>query len=346
MKARSASLPLFFAVALALSLSACTSPQVDRSTNYTPAIFRTRLDFQPPNSEERDRQLGLEERDYERATAPLKDKFEGLKLERELLYTELEGAFPECKRQRHCLQFLAKGTVERFERYRPKRQQITALDREIYIVESQIAQWDRRRDLRRRALFNRYVVYELLQTREWGPDIQDVTVHSLEAYPDRRALSHRLVELTQDGLEARVLGDLQFRMLGRPVDEASVLATLDLRFKPEKIPRLGASRALITLLVNSHQVDPHQYERGFLREWTRRVGEPNRQPLLSEVFCGLYGIAGETLVARLNSSKAKPCAPLRLKLQAERAEAFSDRFDPAKWLLPIAFVQTETKEGR
>jgi hypothetical protein len=314
----------------------CTTIETDPSVLYTAPLFRTQIDFQPIPRASLVTQLQYEKQVYDTRKAPMEDELGGVAAKRQELYSAVEGEFADCRHQRHCLANLARGNEARFERYNQVVQGVHDLDRRAGELDNQIKALTRRLDLRERALFNRFLVNEILLTKFEHPRIQEVLVHSLEAYPTRRELSHRLARLSDPDVVPELYGDINFRMMGKPVDEAAVIATFDIRVAPteeETDPR----RYFITFLVNTHQRDPLAYSKGFLRTWASRLGEPGLRTLREGVYCGLYSIAGPTLVDRLTKSKVKPCSPVRLKNQEGSTERYLERNDPEAWFLPIAF---------
>ncbi|RZA00670.1 MAG: hypothetical protein EOP11_18050 [Proteobacteria bacterium] len=317
-------------------LTGCTTIDTDPSVLYTAPLYRTQIDFQPLKRETLVTQTQYEAQDYERRKAPLEDELGGVAARRKELYDRVEGDFADCRHQRHCLDKLSRGNEARFERYNKIVQGVHDLDRRAGELDNQLKLLARRFDLRERALYNRFLVNEILLTKWEHPRIQEILVHSLEAYPTRRELSHRLARLSDPDIVPTLYGDLNFSMMGKPVDEAAVLATFDVRVAPTK-ERSDPVRYLITFLVNTHQRDPLAYSKGFLRAWAFRLGEPGLRTLKEGVFCGIYSIAGLTLVDKLSSSKVKPCTPVRFKNQGLSAANVLERNDPEAWFLPVAF---------
>jgi len=325
---------------LLLLLAGCTTVENDPTTNYEQPLLRTQIDFQPPDSGERIRLIARETKIFEKKEAELADKQGGLDARREILFDEVSQFFPECKRQRHCLAAVAKGDTKKFERYQEIIKSLNELDRQVVEVDAEIALWKRRYELRVRALYNRYLVHELLQAAAWNPYIRNITAHSLEAFPDRRAIVNRLLQLADPNFVPEVVGDLQFRMMNRPVDEAAVLATFDVTLKNQE--RGKPSRYFVTFLVNTYQQDPQFYGKEFLREWSRLLSEPGQPELKGQVFCGVYSLAGPTLAPKISIAKAKNCAEPRLRHQAARDDRFDDRFDPSNWLVPLTYTRADS----
>lgn len=333
-----------FAPVLALFLAGCTTVESDTSTNYEIPLLRTQIDFQPPDRNERIRLIAREKKIFDAREIILKDKLAGVEAERDIIYEEIADLFPDCKRQRHCLASLAKGGVTRFERYNEVSGRLIAADRQVVEAEADLALWQHRYDLRIRAIYNRYLVYELLRAPEWNSRIQQITVHSLEAFPNRRSLSYRLAELGDPGFVPTLLGDLEFRMMGKPVDEAAVIASFDIRLYPDPLRPGDASRFFVNFLVNTYQLDPQFYEKGFLKEWSRRFTGTEKDLLLNEIYCGIYSIAGDFLAPRLSYSKAKPCAEQRVRMQTLRRDKFDERLSPENWILPVTYTRADGKK--
>lgn len=325
---------------LFLFLPACAASVAERdvSTNFSQAVYQTRIDFQPLAPGERDLQWAVEDKFFERNSAPLREKLDAVAGERDALYAQLAEIFPHCQRERHCLASVVRAGADRLEKAVAARRELLVLDGRGVELEAEIKLLERRRELRRRAIFNRYLVHELLQVSKAGGDIQSVTAHSLEAFPLRRPLLERLAWMAEPTGGPALYGDLQFRMMSQAVDEAAVLATFDVQLAPGRVPAGVASRMLVTFLVNAHQLDPHRYTAGFQRAWAQRFGASSRRQLVEGVFCNLYAIAGETLAARMGAAKAKTCAPQRIQQQARGSAVFQQRQDPGYWILPIAIA--------
>lgn len=315
--------------ASALLPSGCTTVSNDPTTSSKAAFFGTQIDFQPPSLAERVRQVQGEKMFLGAKLAPLDSKLAGLEGKREALYQELAEQFPACNKQRHCLSSVTKGDIKRFEKYREALGAISALDSQAAELEGEKLKWQRRHDLRVRAIYNRYLITELQQAPKFDPRLRQVRVHSLEAYPDRLSLSRRLLALADPDLTPTLMGDLDFRMLGRPVDEAAALVTLDIHLQ-------RGGRYLVTLLVNTHQVDAVQYGRGFIEGWSRRLAD--EEQLRFDAFCGLYSLAGDILVTRLSLGKTKPCADARSAARRVTLEKYEDRMSPAAWVVPVAYT--------
>lgn len=334
------------AVLLSVLTLGCTTTETDPSTLYTVPLYRTRIDFQPLDRTELETQLSYERTVYQKRKDQLEDQLGGVQAQRKVLYTEIEGKLGQvgdCRHQPHCLDQLARGTIPRFENYTQLMLGLKELDRQAGELQNQLELLERRLDLRERALYNRFLVNEVLLAKWEHPRMNDLIVHSLEAYPTRRELSHRLARLSDPDVVPELYGDINFRMMGHPVDEAAVIATFDVRVHPNPQNPNDPTRYLVTYLVNTHQRDPVYYSKGFLKSWAAQMGEPNLRRLKEQVYCGLYAIAGPTLVTRLHASKVKPCTPTRLRYQQESYTVFKDRFQPEAWFLPIAFTEATDK---
>lgn len=320
-------------------LLACTTVENDASTNYNIPLLKTQIDFQPPDSGERMRLISRETKIFEKKETELKERLAGLDAQREILFTEIADYFPECKRQRHCMAAVAKGDVKRFERYNEISKTLVELDRQVVNVDADLSLWRRRYELRVRSLYNRYLAFELLQTPKWNSKVREVLVHSLEAYPDRRALTYRLIKIGDQDLVPTMVGDLEFRMMSKPIDEAAILASFDVRLHPDREKGGPPERYLVTYLINSHQLDPQFYEKTFLKEWSRRLSDSGQSQLKKETFCGIYSIASPMLAPKLSGVKSAFCTQQRVKRQAAKADSFDDRFDPENWLVPITYTR-------
>lgn len=320
---------LLAALMAALAVAAgCTTVENDPTTNSAVALYQTRVDFMPPSRAERISQIAYEDKTLADKEASLEAKKEALHKERDALFENLAAKFPECRSQKHCLSFLTKGDTKTFEHFREARTVLGRVDAQIGETESALELWRRRRDLRVRSIYNRYLVMEVVGAAKVDPRIAEILVHSAEAFPDRMSLSRRLVSLAGPNVVPMLVGDLDFRMMGKPVDEAAVLLTLDVRLKEGR-------HYLSTLLVNTHQLDPQFYERGFQQAWARKFAQV--EVLRRETYCGIYSIASRLLLAKLGPSKAKPCEELREHTQARNASRYAEANQPENWMLPVSF---------
>jgi hypothetical protein len=316
-----------------LALSACTTIDNDLSTGLAP-VYRTRVDFDPPSREERIRQVQFEKKVLARKEAELEPRIESLRAEREELYASLAARFPECRSQRHCLsRSLTQGSIAKFEEFRGARKKLGELDAALATAEDELALWRRREGLRERAIYNRYLVREFLAVPKADPRILKVMVHSLEAFRDRRSLSLRLIELADPTLVPALVGELDFSLLGKPVDEAAVIATLQVAVAAGN----EVENYLLTLLVNTHQTDPQAYEEAFLRAWASYLGEPNQVALRELTFCGIPSIASPLLLGRLNLAKTKNCGPKRDRRQLKSGVPSVEVNSPTNWLIPVSY---------
>lgn len=314
----------------------CTTVENDPTTASPRPLFSTRVDFDPPNREQRDQFIEVDKRITSTKLKEIEAKIDGLEAERERLFVEIRDDFPECENQSHCISDLAKGSIQRFERYREIHKLIGGVDLQLAQAQLEFDAWKKRGELRERAIYNRYLVSEMLKTKGFHPNIEQILVHSLEAFPNRERLSRRLLQLIDPNLVPAIVGDLDFQMLGRPVDEAAVIATFDVRLFAQK--NIPAERFLITFLVNSHQLDPQFYEKEFLKIWSKRLAERQQRQLVDEVFCGLFSIASDTILPRLDTAKNKTCRADRQFQRGLKADRFVERTKTDLWLLPIHYV--------
>lgn len=316
------------AMAWLVLASACTTVENDPTTNSAVVLYQTRVDFMPPSRAERVAQIATEDRVLADKEASLEAKMATLHKEREALFEDLAAKFPECRSQKHCLSFLTKGSAKQFEDFREARAVLGKVDAEIGEAESTMALWRRRRDLRVRSIYNRYLVKEVLGAAKMDDRIDQILVHSAEAYPDRQRLSRRLVGLAGPNIVPTMVGDLDFRMMNKPVDEAAVLLTLDVRLR-------AGDRYLSTLLVNTHQLDPQFYEQSFQQAWAKKFAQP--ELLRRETYCGIHSIASPMLLAKLGPGKAKPCEDRRAAIQALDASRFKEANSPDNWMVPVSY---------
>ena len=301
-------------------LAGCASTETDSSTNSQLAYVRTRVNFAPFTRDERDRQLAHEKQVYEQKIVILRENLERAKAERTRRYDEIRHEFAFCYNQKHCISDLSRGDIRRFERYNFLTTSLREHDIKLVELEGAIKDWQRRFEMRNRAINNRYLVHELMLIPNVNPKVGRMLVHSLEAFDSRRTLSDRLLQYSDIDVAGATWGDLEFRMLQRPVDEAAVVATFDV-FLP-KTEETPPTRYVISFLVNSYQDDPLYYDQKMLRAWGDLLSEKEQKALRGKVLCGVYGIASETLAPKLDYRKAKPCAAERVRLQNLSATKF------------------------
>jgi hypothetical protein len=323
---------------LSALLSACTTVETDRTTLDIPIAIRTQVTFEPLDREKAARYLETERHAFKANTEPMLKEKTALEAGRKERFDEISREFPECGRQRHCTSHLSRGDVKRFERFNDLSKEILEYDRRIVVLEAAIRDWERRLELRSRAILNRFLVHEVLQMPEFEKRFQGVMVYSLESFDTRKQLSYHLLRYGGDAnLVPAVLGDFNFRMLGRPIDEAAVIATFEVYLMPLFNEPRAPTRYVVTMLVNTFQLDLRNYDKDFMREWATKMSEPFQEALRQEVYCGMYSIASETILPRLAANKQKRCQDARMKMQALFADKFLDRFTPATWMLPLAY---------
>lgn len=326
---------------LFLVLSACSSVrQKNEAVNLNArSLVRTEVSFEPLDQERAAGYLETERHVFKQNTDPMIRRREGLARGRDERYRQVREEFPECKLQKHCLQDVSHGDVQKFERFAALTKEIGQYDRELVELDAAIRDWQDRLELRTRAILNRFLVHELLQLPTIERHFQGVQVHALQSFETRRQLSAELLRYTGDeGLVPRVLGDLNFRMLSRPVDEAAVIATFDVYLMPPLNELDGSTtRYVVTMLVNTQQTDLRQYSQDFLRTWAERLADPKQLRLQDQASCGLYAIANDTLAPRFSLWRQQTCAAARAQMKALDAGRFQDRFPPERWVLPIGY---------
>ncbi len=329
-----------FAASMAfLSLfTACTTVDTDRTTLDVPISVRTQVTFEPLSRESATRYIETEKHVFKKNIDPMREEKAALEAGRKERYDEISREFPECGRQRHCQSNLSRGNVKRFERFNDLNKEILEYDRRIVALEASIRDWERRLELRTRAIINRFVVHEVLQLPSLEKRFQGILVYSLESFDTRKQMSYHLMRYGgSDNLVPTVLGDLDFRMLGRPVDEAAVIATFEVYLMPLYNEPKAPTRYVVTMLVNTHQLDLRHYDKDFMRDWSAVLAEPFQEELRSQVFCGMYSISSRTLIPRLSANRTKRCEGPRDRMQAKYSEKFRDRFPPNSWMLPLAY---------
>jgi len=326
-------------VLLATLLVSCTNINLDKSTNYFPASIRTQIDFQPPHREERLRRIGQEQALFNRDTAPFRQEIERLTEERTNLFREVEKEFPQCRKQKHCLSQMVRQDVKRFERYNEVTVGLRNYDRQLIEQEAKLALLEYRKNMRVRALYNRYLVYEFLQLQKQSRQILNMRAHSLEAFQDRKSLSYRILRLLKDETYfPAVVGELDFQTWGKPIDEASVLATFDIVVRDSQDPSDLPSRYLVTFLINSHQLDTQAYESHFHKAWVKLITEKEQKTLRGQVLCGGYSIASPFLAARLDPRTSRPCTERRALMQTKSFFNY-EKSNPEHWMIPVAYFK-------
>lgn len=326
---------------LCLMLAGCASVEADRTSFDLTTLARTRVDYSPLNRLDRDRLLEFEKVSLEQNTAPLQKEFDQVSADRLRRYEEIKGKYPDCERQKHCLSALAFGNEKEFERYNDLNRSLQVYDRKLIDLESELRAWKARYDLRSRAIYNRFLAYELLQLGQADKRIVKMAVHSLEAFDTRRALSERLLRST--GLQPASWGDLNFTMFGQPVDEAATVATFSVSLLKMVDGKTATDDFLVVFLLNARQFDNLEYDKGLLQYWAAKLVEPKQLEFRKFALCSTYAIGGDTLVTRLPAASAEVCAPIRTKLQAK----FRPGQEPAEaWALPLGYFKSSAASDR
>lgn len=328
----------FFVLLPALLCVACATVESDHSSNDPLAMVRTRIDFSPISRPEREKLLQYEKHSLEKNTAPIQEELTEVTEARNNRYNEIKDKFPACHSQKHCISTLSHGNVKKFELYTQLTKSLQEIDIRLIGLQADLAAWKNRYELRTRAIHNRFLVHELLQIWKVDPRIAKISVHSLEAYESRRQLSLRLLQLAGQDLEAATWGDLNFRMFGRPVDEAAVLASFDIWLSADASGNAGrlGERFVVNFLVNSYQADALVYDNGFMKYWANLFAERQQRGLREKALCATFSIANETLAPRLSSTKGKTCGVERSRLQAAVKGGY---VAPEDWLLPLGYFR-------
>lgn len=330
-----------FAAVVLLAVG-CTTPDIDRTTRAYPRAWNTRITFEPLDREQAQRYLLAEKQSFKVHTAPMVEQRDALMRGREERFTEIRREFPECDRQKHCIAHVSRGDVKKFERYNDLTKEINRYDEQIIEIDTAMRDWESRLDMRSRAIINRFIVHEVLQLPTVEPRLQGVLAYSLESFETRRQLATSLLRYSFDeNLEPRMLGDYDYRMLGRPIDEGAVIATFEVLLSTPREDFDQPTRYIVSMLMNTHQLDLRYYDKDFLRPWAREFAEPYQPTLKLAAFCGLYSIAGQSLAARIGGLHPRKCADLRAELRDSNASQFPDRFAPDRWMVPLAYLQME-----
>lgn len=319
-------------------LSGCTTVETDRSTLALPSAIRTHVTFEPLDRAQANHYISLENHIYKKNADPIREEIAALQGGRKERYDEISREFPECGRQRHCQSQLSRGGVKRFERFNDLSKEILEYDKKLVELEASLGEWGRRRELRTRAILNRFVVHEVLQIPKTETKFQGLLVYSLESFDTRKQMSYHLMRYGGDEqLVPAVVGDLDFRMFGMPIDEAAVIATFEVYLMPRYNEPRAPTRYIVTMLVNTHQLDLRVYDKDFMREWGNKLAEPFQEALREQVFCGMYSIASQTLLPRLPRGRADRCAEARMRVQPKEGQSFGNRFPPDSWMLPLSY---------
>ncbi len=327
-------------LAVFLLLSACSTIDRDPTTSYFPAAIHTQVTFEPLDLGQAQSYIETERHLFKTNTDPLRERVAGLEKGREERYKEIHLEFPQCDRQKHCLSHISRGDVKHFERFSDLAKEIHAYDQQIVELEATIHDWAYRFELRQRAILNRYLVHEVLQIASSEQGIQKILAYSLESFDTRRQASLYLMRFAGNDVVPTIMGDLNFRMLSQPIDQAAVVATFEVNLLASANEENAPNRYLVSILVNTHQLDLHFYNEGFLRSWAAKLSEPYQVQLRQQVLCSLYSIANETLAPRLDSSRPMRCARARSEMQSLDANRMGDRFPPERWMLPLAYYPT------
>jgi hypothetical protein len=313
--------------------------QRDHTQLFREPYFETRLDFQPLEGERRNLALDFEEKWHLERLEPLRKTMKELQGFRAGIFERMEDIVPECGKDPHCVSRFTTVDYQRMEKFSVVNRELVKVQGEIAELQGKIDFLELRWSMRKRAIHNRFLVSEILRAKAQMPRIQNLLVHSLEAYPSRRDLMMRLVQLSHSDWRAKVVGDLDFRHLGEPIDESAVLATFTVELvADEKSKEKAAREYSFTVLVNTFQEDPKGYTEGMLRNWAQRLGEPERETLRWEAYCGLYSLASESFAPRLlDRLRFRFCRDRRREMQRQRKEEFQDRFNPTNWIVPLAY---------
>ncbi len=331
--------------ALSFGLFGCATIVGDQSYASLAGGNRTRVTFAPLTREQAKRYLEAERHTFKVNTDPMLNRKTGLVAGRETRWREISKEFPDCDRQMHCLSQISRGSVQQFERFNELAKEIYAYDKEIAEIDIAVEDWQSRLDLRSRAILNRFVVHEVLQLPTVERRFQGVLVYSLESFETKRQLATRLFQSTGQNLEPRVIGDFDFRMLGRPLDEAAVIASFEVYLMPPLNDFSQPTRYVVTMLVNAQQLDLRYYDKDFLRPWAAKLSEAFQASLKEEAPCGVYAIASETFAPRISLMRPKKCVQLRNELRGNGdPDQFKNRFAQDRWIVPLAYFATKREE--
>lgn len=330
----------FLLAVASFTLVSCSIAESDRSSFDPLAMARTRIDYNPIPRPEREKLIEYEKIVLAQKTEPFRQELAQVSAARAKRYEEIKDQFPNCEKQKHCLSTLVRGKEKDFERYNQLSRSLQEFDRQTIEIEAKIRAWESRYELRTRAIHNRFLVHQITQIPKVDPRIAHVAVHSLEAFDSRRAVSDRLLRLADFDTVATTWGDLNFRMLGRPVDEAVTVAAFDVWLaKPEGKALRHGDRFVVVFLVNSFQADALAYDTAFLKFWGQLFVEDQQKAFRERAACALYSIAGDTLAPKLAAIKADVCVKARAKMQAR-----ATRYDAEDWLLPISYFKVQAGE--
>lgn len=332
---------IFLLTILSFSFVACTSVESDRTTNFSQQVFNTRVDATTLNRKELNEALLIQNYFYKKKSDPLTKELEQLQLQRKPLFDQLMARYPECKRQKYCASGLTQISVKRIEEYHRESKRLKYIDFQIVDKETQLADLKEQHEIGVRRLYNRFLAGELSKVKEFQPRIKNVYLHALQLFNNRGSISRKLLTYTDQEIVMPQVSDLNFRMLGKPVDEAAILLTLDVYLEETLLKPTDPSRYLVTLLVNTHQIDAMEYETGYLKEWAKQLASPGLEQLKQNVFCGLYTIASPSMASKMQLSKLAYCRWQRDEMQQLNADQFTHRFPPERWIMPIAFVPME-----
>ena len=324
-----------------LSLVACSRVvDVNHATNELAISYDTTVNAEPLSRAERIRLLDLEAYRHRTSFDALEKKRVLLQAEHDRQFAVIEKEFPECNHQLHCNSDLFRGTIERVTKYNQLISILRQGDFELFEVMRQIKKENARHDLVDRNIYNRFLAHEILDVPQSYPFFNRFMVHSLEVFSNHQEFVNRMLQFSGD-VKPKIRGDLVFTMLGQEIDDAAVFLTLDL------IPFFPGSgeqrqrRYLLTVLINSHHLDPQFYEKNFIREWASTLWVADRTRLKKEAYCGFYSIAASTLLDQFSKAQHYQCDELRAILHDKTRIDFVEHMATHEWLLPIAYFEPE-----
>ena len=235
--------------------------------------------------------------------------------------------------------------------YRDLVREFACVDCQLAALAQKMAELQGDHDKKLRAIYNKYLAGLVMEIPNVYKSYQNFLVHSFEEFPTKRAIGERIFSFNGD-TNPLYRSDYEFSFLGKPVDEAGLILTIDYTpFYTSSKGKVLGKRLLVSLLIHTHQVgtkrvtedryyrDPILYEKEFLRAWQNRLWSLGQVELRKKAFCSHFAMGAEPLRKRLNMGKITNCQNERAQYQIRRAEELMDRFPPEDWIIPLAVTE-------
>ncbi len=323
-------------------LAACSSSAIEQgqANNSLTLAYNTKVNAEPISQSERIRLLDLEAYRHRTAFEPLEKKRIALQAEHDRQFAIIEKEFPACHHQNYCDSDLFHGSFEKVTRYNELVSILRRSDFALFEVEKQIKEENYRHDLVSRNIYNRYLVHEILEIPQKYPFFNRFMVQSFEVFAHKKEFTNRILQFAGK-VQPKIRSDLIFSTFGQEIDDGSVLLTLDIiPFFPGH--DITPPHYLLTVLINTHQLDPQLYEKNFLKDWASSLWTADRSELKKEAYCGFYAIAADSIMNQFSIAQKNACSDLRDLLHGNSRVPFAEHMSTHEWLLPLAYLELES----